>query len=69
MMDRYLLRDCPRCRGFMGVIVRRPEGTSLQAVNGKCVRCRHRLAWIVILGNRTQRTRLYPEPLIAKNLN
>ena len=54
VMDRYLIRNCPRCRGLMGVIVQRPEGTSLKAVNGKCVRCRHRLAWVVIRGKRTQ---------------
>ena len=66
LMDRYLIHNCPRCRGLMGVTVQGPEGTALQAVNGKCVRCRHRLAWIVIRGNRTQRTRLYPVRLRAQ---
>jgi hypothetical protein len=53
LMDRYLTHNCPRCRGLMGVVVQRPKGTTLQAVNGKCLRCRHRLAWIVIRGNRS----------------
>ena len=66
LMDRYLIHNCPRCRGLMGVVVQRPQGTSLQAVNGKCVRCRHRLAWIVIRGNRTKRTRLYPVRLLGQ---
>ena len=36
----------------MGVTVREPEkDLPLQAVNFLCVRCRHRLAWIVIRGH------------------
>lgn len=42
------LLNC-RCHGFMmDVVVQRPEGASLRALDGKCVRCRYRLAWIVI---------------------
>jgi hypothetical protein len=52
-MTRQLARRCPRCRGFMSVkILERGQNTRLQAVNGHCVRCRHRLVWIVIRGNR-----------------
>ena len=43
----------PRCRGLLAVIVREPErNTPLQAVNGRCLRCGHRMAWIVIRGYR-----------------
>ena len=37
-MDRYLIHNRPRFGGLMGVVVQRPEGSTLQAVNGKCVK-------------------------------
>jgi hypothetical protein len=38
--------------GYVGIVLREPgRNTPLQAVNGKCVRCSYRLAWIVIRGN------------------
>jgi hypothetical protein len=47
-MTRQLGRQCPRCNGIMLVKVFEPGcNTVLQAVNGFCPRCRHRLAWIV----------------------
>ena len=50
-MDRYLTRVCPRCGGHIGIYMQEPERDQpLQAVNGQCVRCRYRLAWIVIRG-------------------
>lgn len=52
-MTRQLARLCPHCGGFMIVKVFEPERhTACQAVNGRCVRCQDRLAWIVIRGNR-----------------
>jgi hypothetical protein len=48
-MARYLYRSCPRCNGYVGIIVREPgRNTPLQAVSGHCVRCSYRMAWIVI---------------------
>ncbi len=48
-MVRYLCRSCPRCNGYVGIIVREPgQNVPLQAVNGHCVRCGYRMAWIVI---------------------
>jgi hypothetical protein len=66
-MERYLTRVCPRCAGHVGVIVREPgSNTQLRAVNGHCVRCGYRLAWIVIRGNRRLRPRLAPGRLRSK---
>lgn len=52
-MTRYFTRSCPRSGGHVGITMREPEtALRLQAVNGKCVRCSYRLAWIVVKGNR-----------------
>ncbi len=39
------------CNGYLGVVLREPgRNTPLQAINGHCVQCGHRLAWILIRG-------------------
>ena len=56
-MAKYLYRSCPRCNGYVGIVMRQPErDMPLQAVNGRCVRCRYRFAWIVIRGGRSSRS-------------
>lgn len=51
VMARYLLRACPRCNSYVGIVIREPgRNTSLQAVNGRCTQCSYRMAWIVIRG-------------------
>jgi hypothetical protein len=48
-MSKYLCRSCPRCNGYVGIVLREPgRNTRLQAVNGQCFGCGYRLAWIVI---------------------
>ena len=50
-MEKYLARSCPRCNGYLGVVLREPgRNVPLQAVNGRCTRCSYRMAWIVIRG-------------------
>ena len=44
-MARYLYRNCPRCAGYLGIVLREPgRNTPLQAVNGHCLKCDYRLA-------------------------
>ncbi len=51
-MAKYLQRSCPRCNGYVGIVLREPgRNTRLQAVNGKCLGCGYRMAWIVIQSN------------------
>ena len=53
-MARYLARACPRCNGYVGIIIREQgRNTPLQAVNGHCLRCSYRMAWIVIRGGKS----------------
>ena len=48
-MATYLARPCPKCNGYLGIVLREPgRNTPLQAINGHCVQCGHRLAWILI---------------------
>jgi hypothetical protein len=39
-MAKYPSRSCPRCNGYVGIVLREPgRNTPLQAVNGKCLGC------------------------------
>ena len=52
-MPRYLFRTCPRCDGYLGIVLREPgRNMPVQAVNGHCLGCGYRLAWLVIRGKR-----------------
>jgi hypothetical protein len=52
-MAKYLCRSCPRCNGYLGVVLREPvHSTGFQTVNGHCLGCGYQLAWIVIRGRR-----------------
>jgi len=55
-MARYLCRDCPRCgRGYIGIVLREPDlNAPLRAINGQCLQCGYRLAWIVVRGGKGQ---------------
>jgi hypothetical protein len=47
-MPKYLARSCPRCSGYLGIVLReRRRNTPLRAINGRCVECGYRLAWIL----------------------
>jgi hypothetical protein len=51
-MAKYLQRSCPKCNGYLGIVV--PELRAkmpVQAINGRCVKCGYRLAWVLVLGN------------------
>ena len=69
-MARYLYCRCPRCSGYGRLVMREPErALPLQAVNGHCLRCSYRLAWIVVRGNsQSKRKHLAsPYPPSSKN--
>jgi len=39
-MARYLARSCPRCNGYVGIVIRESgPNLPLQAVNGRCSGC------------------------------
>ncbi len=52
-MARYFARSCPRCGGYVGITMREsPWKAPVQAVNGRCVGCSYRMAWLVLKGNK-----------------
>ena len=49
----------PPCKGYLGIVLREPgRNTPVRAVNGHCLKCGSRLAWIVIKGNQAARHQL-----------
>src|SRR5262245_4483906 len=53
-MVKYLARSCPRCSGYLGIVMRKPtRNISLQAINGRCLMCGYRLAWILVQGRKS----------------
>ena len=58
-MATYLARPCPRCNGYLGIVLREPgRNTPVRAVNGHCLNCDYRLAGIVIKGKRAAHSSL-----------
>lgn len=51
-MAKYLTRSCPRCNGYLGIVLRQPaRNTLVQAINGQCLECGYGLAaWILVRG-------------------
>ena len=50
----YLMHACPRCKYFLGVVVRESSGGGIaRSVRGVCVRCRYQLSWKLIPGRRS----------------
>ena len=48
-MATYLARPCPRCNGYLGIVLREPgRNTPLQAINGHRLACGYHLALIAI---------------------
>jgi len=52
-MAKYLARTCPKCNDYLGIVVPKPTPkATVSAINGQCLRCGYRLAWILIVGRR-----------------
>ena len=52
-MAKYLYRTCPKCKDYLGVVVRDPPEPMREIpIDAYCVRCGFRLLWKVVLGNK-----------------
>jgi hypothetical protein len=50
-MRKYLARPCPRCNGYLGIVLREPQrNRGVRSICGHCFKCHHRLAWTLIIG-------------------
>jgi hypothetical protein len=53
VMAKYLARACPRCNGYLEIALGESgRNVVVRAINGRCVKCGYRLAWILISGKR-----------------
>src|SRR5678816_2811971 len=67
-MAKYLQRSCPRCNGYLGIVVpERKAKVSVQAINGRCVKCGYRLAWIVVQKKHRSCYSLHLLPLVSSS--
>jgi len=52
-MTKYLYRTCPKCKDYLGVVVRDPPGPNREiTIDAYCVVCGFKLGWKVVLGNK-----------------
>jgi len=52
-MLKYLYRDCPKCKDYLGVIVRDlPEPMREVPIDAHCVVCGFKLEWRLVLGKK-----------------
>ncbi len=52
-MTKYLYRTCPKCKDYLGVVVRDPPGPKREiSIDAYWVVCGFKLDWKVVLGGR-----------------
>ncbi len=52
-LAKYLARTCPKCKDYLGVVVRDPPGPKSEIpIDAYCVVCGFKLGWKVVLGGR-----------------
>ena len=52
-MVKYLYRTCPRCKDYLGVIVRDPPESKREVpIDAHCVVCGFKLGWRLVLGKK-----------------
>jgi len=50
-MLKYLYRTCPKCKDYLGVIVRDPPESKREVpIDAHCVVCGLKLGWKLVLG-------------------
>jgi hypothetical protein len=55
-MARKIARICPRCNGYLGVVLgERARKSMTQSVNGSCLVCSHKLTWTLVHGSLSTR--------------
>ena len=53
-MTKYFARACPGCNAYLDIVLLDlGHKVARQTVNGRCLECGYRLAWIVIRGGKS----------------
>ena len=54
-MAKYLYRNCPRCKDYLGVVVPEPpEPVKVIPIDAYCVKCGFVLNWKIIVGKQAR---------------
>ena len=60
-MAKYLARSRPKCNGYLGIVVPERKATMpVQAINGRCLKCGYRLAWVLVRSKNVNATKSTP---------
>ncbi len=52
-MLKYLYRTCPKCKDYLGVVVRDPPESKREVpIDAHCVVCGFKLEWRLVLGKK-----------------
>ncbi len=52
-MLKYLYRTCPKCKDYLGVVVRDPPEPKKEVpIDAHCVVCGFKLGWSLVLGKK-----------------
>ncbi len=52
-MTKYLYRTCPKCKDYLGVVVRDPSESKREVpIDAHCVVCEFKLGWRLVLGKK-----------------
>jgi len=52
-MTIYLYRSCPKCKDYLGVVVRDPPESKREVtIDAYCCRCGFKLGWRLVLGKK-----------------
>jgi len=69
-MAKYLQRSCPKCGGYLGIVIpERKAKIPVQAINGRCLKCGYRLAWVVVRGKTSAELSPRPSTLVNSPAN
>ena len=47
-MAKYLARNCPWCRNYLGIVIAEPDDDNVQSIRGRCTTCAYEIAWALI---------------------
>jgi len=47
-MAKYLARSCPKCRGYLGIVIAEADNDNVKPISAYCTTCGYEIAWALI---------------------
>ncbi len=67
-MLKYFYRTCPKCKDYLGVVVRDPPESKREVpIDAHCVVCGFKLGWRLILGKKHVKAKRVIRDATARN--